>query len=264
MDFLNIYAPIGAEKNRNRKIKQAQPGFIEMRKKIDLTGPKIAGVIIGRVGGPAIKKAASSGADLLEVRVDTFKDREIEGLMEGLKRLRSKTGLPLILTVRSGKEGGKYDIRDEERLNLFKNLMPFADLADIELSSGGIIKSMVNSARGHGKKVIISYHNFKSTPGDKTLLNIVRKARSKGADIVKLATFARGPQDLKRLAGILTDFDNLIVIAMGKGGSASRVLFPAIGSLITYGSITGKTAPGQLSVSEIRREFLRFGICSKH
>ncbi|MBI5491972.1 MAG: type I 3-dehydroquinate dehydratase [Deltaproteobacteria bacterium] len=222
--------------------------------------PGIAGVLAGEINGASIKRAARSGADLTEVRVDTFRERDPDTLAEGLKRLRSKANLPVILTVRSRKEGGKYAIGDKERLELFKNLMPFADIADIELSSGGIIKNVVDSAKGHGKKVIISYHNFKTTPGDRILQEIVRKARAKGGDIVKIAAFARGPQDLRRLARILTDSKDLIVIAMGKAGSASRVLFPAIGSLITYGSLTDKTAPGQMSVKELKTEFRRYGL----
>ncbi len=229
-------------------------------KTMDWKAPGIAGVLAGEISAASIKRAARSGADLIEVRVDTFRDRGLNTLTEGLKRLRSKTKLPVILTVRSRKEGGKYAIGDRDRLELFKNLMPFADIADIELSSGGIIKNVVDSARGHGKKVIISYHNFKTTPGDRVLLDIVRKARAKGGDIVKLAAFARGSQDLRRLACVLTDSNDLIVIAMGKAGSASRVLFPAIGSLITYGSLTDKTAPGQMSVKELKTEFRRYGL----
>lgn len=227
---------------------------------MDWKAPGIAGVLTGEINAASIKRAASSGADFIEMRVDTFRVRGADRLAEGLKKLKPKTGLPVILTVRSKKEGGKYAIGDRERLDLFKNLMPFADIADIELSSGGIIKNVVESARGHGKKVIISYHNFKTTPGDSILQEIITKARAKGGDIIKLAAFASGPQDLRRLARILTDSRDLIVIAMGKRGSASRVLFPAIGSLITYGSMTDKTAPGQMSVKELKAEFRRYGL----
>jgi 3-dehydroquinate dehydratase-1 len=37
---------------------------------------------------------------------------------------------------------------------------------------------------------------------------------------------------------------------MGDAGVASRVLFPALGSLLTYASAGTQTAPGQLDLDE--------------
>jgi len=221
-------------------------------------GPRTAGVIVDGRAQSAARKAVSAGADILEVRADTFADTSPEKLKKILTELKG-LGRPLLLTVRSAKEGGKKALGNRQRELLYTTLMPFVDAVDVELSSSAILENVIKSARGHKKTVVISYHNFKSTPGEKRLREIITRARAKGADIVKIAARANRADDLKRLGSLLAGQGDLIIIAMGETGRASRVFFPMLGSLLTYGSITSSTAPGQMSLREIKREFLRYG-----
>lgn len=223
--------------------------------------PRIAGVVVDGIKSPAIKSALKTGVDLLELRIDTFRDRRIGPLTEAVKRIE-EAGVPLIVTVRSQKEGGKFPIPDSDRIAIFNALMPFADIVDIELSSSERLKNVIKSAGRLNKKVIISYHNFNSTPGVGKLQDIISKGRSAGGDAVKIATFARSRNDLVRLTRILIDSRDSIVIAMGGYGMYSRVFFPMLGSLLTYGSITGDTAPGQLPLRIIKRQFELYGFPS--
>jgi 3-dehydroquinate dehydratase-1 len=130
---------------------------------------------------------------------------------------------------------------------------------DVELSSKKILKETIKVVKAGRKKVIVSFHDFKATPKTAKLEKIIKEARKAGSDIVKLAAKAKGKTELRRLAGLLTDNSDLIVIAMGPGGSASRVFFPMLGSLVTYAGISGANAPGQLSISALKREFKNFG-----
>ncbi len=221
--------------------------------------PRVAGVIAGEANGRLIGKSIKDGADFLELRVDTFKDRGLERLTETIKKIRD-SGLPVILTVRSKKEGGRYAIDDKERVKVFNALLPFADIVDIELSSNKKLGNVIDSAKSRGKKVIISYHNFKSTPGVKFLEDLTGKGQDAGGDIIKIAALARGRDDLRRLARVLIDSPGeMIVIAMGSYGAASRIFYPILGSLLTYGSITEETAPGQFSLKTIKKEFRTYG-----
>lgn len=221
--------------------------------------PLIAAVITGGVNAGAIRKAASLGAGLLELRVDSFTSIEPGRLLASFEKLKKITELPILLTIRSAKEGGQAELPDRERVAMYGALIPFADLVDIELSSSGIRKNVVDSAKRAGKRVIVSHHDFESTPGDKKLSKIIESAREAGGDIVKIASMVKTRDDLKRLAGLLCSDDGLIVIGMGPLGKPSRVFFPMLGSLITYGSITGSTAPGQMSLKEMRTELRRYG-----
>lgn len=220
--------------------------------------PVVCGVIVKSIDFTSVNKALKTGADLVEVRLDTFSARGIKEIKGPLKRLSAR-GVPLVLTVRSAKEGGRCKLTDADRLALFKELTSFVDAIDIELSSKRILKQVIEAAHGERKKVIVSYHNFKTTPKTEKLEKIIKEARNSGADIIKIAAFASDKADLRRLAGLLTDNKDLIVIAMGRGGSASRVFFPMLGSLITYAGITGLNAPGQLSLAALKREFKSFG-----
>lgn len=220
--------------------------------------PRVAGVIAGSLSLASVKKAVRLGADIIEVRVDTFAKRDPAQLADCLKKIKADSGLsrtPILLTIRSVKEGGRLPLTDGERLALFTTLMPFADLVDIELSSGRLLKDVLDLKKRHGTKLIVSYHNFASTPGAGALRQIIKKGRAAGADYVKIAAAAKGSASVKRLAGLLTTDSGLIVIAMGDYGRPSRVFFPFIGSLLTYGSVAASTAPGQMTVTEIRKRW---------
>lgn len=208
---------------------------------------------------PEIKKAASLGADLLEVRVDTFASLDGGQLLASFEKLKKTSRLPILLTIRSIREGGQGELADRERARLFESLIPFVDLVDIELGSGRILKTVVDSAKKNRKRVIVSHHDFKGTPGDKKLKEITQSARGAGADIVKIASMVNSPGDLRRLSGLLCSESSMIVIGMGPLGRASRVFFPMLGSLITYGSTTKSTAPGQMTLRELRAELSRYG-----
>ncbi len=222
--------------------------------------PAAAGVIIGGINSRVVAKAVSQGADILEIRLDTFDDLTDVGVRKGLKRLKEVTPLPILLTLRSKKEGGAADISDKERLHIISAAIPYGDIVDIELGARSILENVIDLAHKNGKAVVVSYHNFKTTPGLKALRDIIVRARSTGADLIKIAAFAKKKEDVKRLAGLLIDSNDLVIIAMGPIGVASRVFFPVLGSRITYGSVTGKTAPGQISLKEIKKEFNRYGI----
>lgn len=223
------------------------------------TGPWAAAVITDGVSRRTVLKAISEGADIMEARVDTFPSLEAGQIADSLINLKKISKLPLLLTIRSASEGGSRHIPDKKRAELFASLMPLADLVDIELGSSRIIKTVVNSAKRHNKTLVVSYHNFKSTPGAEKLSKIVELGRAKGADIVKVATFVNSPGDLRRLARLLVENEGLAVIGMGGLGASTRVFFPLLGSAITYGSVTTATAPGQMTLKELGKELARYG-----
>jgi 3-dehydroquinate dehydratase-1 len=229
---------------------------------VELVGaPRAAGVVAGGLRLCTVRKAISAGADLLELRVDTFAEADPSVLAKRIEGLKASVGKlpPLILTVRSEKEGGGRAIPDKTRAAIFKTLMPLIDAIDVELSSGRLLADAAADAMRHGKKVIASYHNFTSTPDARRLREIIRRGFLAGADMVKIAAMAKGPDDLKRLAGVLLENTGVIVIAMGEYGALSRVFFPMLGSLITYGSVNDRTAPGQMPLRTIKKEFRLYG-----
>ncbi len=216
--------------------------------------PRIAAVITGCISLSLLRKAKRDGADLLELRVDTFRRRDVEVLKRDVAGAR-KVGLPLLLTVRSSREGGRAGIDERERLLLYRELTPLVDAVDVELGAASTVEDVVRVAADRGKKVILSYHNLSATPPERRLRALLVRGRRLGADVVKIATTVKERKDLKRLAALLLTEENLIVIGMGRKGLVSRVFFPYLGSLLTYATVSRKTAPGQPGLKDLRRLF---------
>ena len=189
--------------------------------------------------------------DILEIRVDQFKKME-PAYIKNVIKTRREIGVPLILTVRSKNEGGQKDIPNQLKLNIFKESIPLVDAVDIELESP-ILLEVVKTARKNKKIVIVSWHNLKMTPRDKTLKDILNKAKRSGADIVKIAAKANKKEDLIRLMRFTMDnrSENMITISLGEIGSISRLVFPALASLITYAYLNKPSGSGQRPLGEL-------------
>ena len=196
---------------------------------------------------------------LLELRIDRFPQIQEERLAERVHAFR-KLGLPLIATIRSKREGGARSLSDQDRFWLFKKVLSAVNAVDLELSSPFLVRRLTPLARSQGKRVILSHHDFRKTPSDRTLQKLFEKGRRAGADIVKIAVTPKRSKEVARLLLFAqrNRGKHLITIAMGKRGIPSRVLGPLFGSLLTYGSLGRPQAPGQLALSKLLNELKPF------
>ena len=219
--------------------------------------PRIAAVILDGEDKKAIAAAKRDGADLLELRIDCFKRQDTDYIRKIIKDVRTEK-LPVIATIRSEAESGRRNLKNAERLRIFKAIMPLVDAVDIELSSKKILKDVIKEAHRFKKRAIVSYHDFRNTPAEGQLNAIIKNSRNAGGDIVKIATFAKDKRDIIRLATLTASDGNIIIIAMGRLGIVSRLFFPMLGSLLTYCSVTKSSAPGQIrlkTTAKLLKEF---------
>jgi len=201
----------------------------------------------------AVSAALARGADIAELRVDLFSSTT-QGLYGwDLSRFRD---LPTIGTIRAAAEGGGWSGAEATRLELFAALAPRVDALDIEFSSEALLGEVIAMAGEHGRLAIVSHHDFEATPELSRLSELCEAACAAGADLVKIATKVESPADLRSLAGLCFERPEtpLIVVGMGRLGPVSRVLLPALGSLVTFASLDAEsaTAPGQLPLEEAR------------
>ncbi len=194
-----------------------------------------------------INKTRQEGMDIAELRVDLFSSSSPAIVLKEINKFKN---VPVLATIRSRKEGGKWKGSETARLALYQKLIPKADAVDIELSSSKINRKVISAARKAKKTVILSFHDFKKTPPLKSLYGILNKAKALGADIVKIAALIKKPSDLQTLAEftLANSWQKIIVIGMGEKGSVSRVAFPCFGSLLTFAHIGEASAPGQLDL----------------
>jgi 3-dehydroquinate dehydratase-1 len=192
--------------------------------------------------------------DIIEVRLDKMA-RPADWLQRCVA-LQSG-GKPVLLTVRLRAEGGEWDKDDEQRLEIYEQGLSELAAVDVELSSA-ICRDVARAAARCKKASVISFHDFEKTPPLRELCAIVEKAQSIGS-IAKVSTRILRESDVDVLRSLLGKRweKPLCVIGMGRAWSKTRVLFPTLGSCLTYGYLDRPTAPGQVSAAELVRRLRR-------
>ena len=154
-----------------------------------------------------------------------------------------------IATCRAGKHTER-----ERTVLLAASIRANAKYVDIEYEAEQEYrKTLIDLAKKYQCKVIISYHDFESTPDIDTLNQIIRKSKEMGADYVKLAVAANSTADCAQILSLYAHHDNIIAFAMGEIGKITRIAAPFLGAKFTFASVdeAHKTAPGQLTASEM-------------
>ena len=194
--------------------------------------------------------AANKHADCIELRLDYFRRKP------DVKKLVASCKKPVIVTVRKKSEGGKHRYSAKDRLALYREAIRMqVDYVDIELSSGSLIAGVEKVLEGSRTQLIVSYHDFRSTD-KKVLLGVYRRMKKIPDAIMKIATHAQEIEDNVVLFELLKqakkDRREMIGLCMGDVGKVSRLLGLAQGSLLTYTSLGTGSAPGQISLREMK------------
>lgn len=214
--------------------------------RLDEARPLIVVSFTDQISDAGLSAAAQDGLDVAEVRIDRFQELSASYVEHQLRRFAS---LPTIATIRTSDEGGDWAGDDAERLALFRATAPLVDAVDIELSSSSLLEPVATEAHSRGCMVIVSNHNFDTTPSSDQLADMVDRAKAVGADLVKLSAWVESEDEFKRLAEFTIEHSDagLVVIAMGpRFGALSRVFFPAIGSRLTYAHNGHYAVSGQM------------------
>jgi len=185
--------------------------------------------------------AQEQGADLIELRLDLFSG----DLAEHARRCRERVALPIIATLRSGQEGGRYFGSPEEWMSRLSPVIPFADFVDVEQQFAGNAAAI----RMVGKKVIASCHEGRMLPLTE-LFQLERNLRAFG-DIPKIIVTPGCEDDIIDLISFTTAVKKPICTGvMGPDFRYARAILPLFGSEFVYCHTGTPTAEGQYSVEE--------------
>ncbi|KAL0699390.1 hypothetical protein Bca4012_055512 [Brassica carinata] len=197
-------------------------------------------------------KAQDLGADLVEIRLDSLKEFNP---LEDLKTIIQKSPLPTLFTYRPKWEGGQYEGDENERLDVLRLAMELgADYIDVELQVASEFIKSIKGKKPEKFRVIVSSHNYQSTPSVEELNDLAVKIQQSGADIVKIATTAVDITDVARMFHITSNAQvPTIGLVMGERGLMSRILCSKFGGYLTFGTLeSGKvSAPGQPTIKEL-------------
>ena len=212
--------------------------------------PRVVGVIASRAD---LERAVRMRRppDLFELRLD-----RLAGMADEVEKVLPRLRTQLIITARHPNEGGSGRLSLGQRRALLSRFLTHADYLDVELRSAHALRALIAIAKTKKVRLIISFHDFKSTPSARLLVAKAHNAKALRADIFKVATRTDTPTELGRLLEFITrNRVNVRLAVMGIGGlgAISRVLLARAGSVLIYASLGPATdVEGQLSLEQLR------------
>ena len=187
--------------------------------------------------------------DVVEARLDLFAAPTLDGCERACAALE-RSGTPVLITLRSTAQGGRFAQSEGERLSCFRRALAHASWADVEDDAAIVPDVAALVAHRPDGQLVISHHDFARTPPLSELLAVADRARAVAGAITQIATAVKTNEDREVLFELLARRpDRTCVIGMGSS-EALRIELGARGSLLVYGYLEAPTAPGQLSASE--------------
>lgn len=242
-------------------------------KPITLRGRPLAGGQLPAVCIPLVARDAQAlreeaaaiarlAPDLVEWRVDFFDAlADTPQVVALAAEIRSVTGVPLLFTRRSVREGGQATgLSEPQVLDLYRAICAAgaADIVDVEMSADRAhLEAVRDAARACDIAVLLSFHDFAATPPPAQLREHFRQAEALGGDIAKLAVMPRSPADVLALLQATLEASQEMGIpvagmAMGALGAVSRICGGEFGSALTFAVGQAASAPGQLPIEGLR------------
>jgi len=229
--------------------------------------PKICVPMVGETISDLLEEAnflKELDLDVIEWRVDFFNDvTNIDKVKQALQAIRGiLVEKPIIFTFRSAKEGGQKQVTTAFYIELNKVIAEskLVEVIDVELfNDEKVVKELVKVAHANGVAVIISNHDFHKTPEKEEIISRLCKAQELGADLPKIAVMPTCAEDVITLLDatrIMNEkYANVPIITMSMAGKGiiSRLSGELFGSALTFGAAKKVSAPGQISVVELRK-----------
>lgn len=187
-------------------------------------------------------KKAQKKADLVEIWFDEINPTE----HGSLEKIFKTATCPLIY-----KYQGNHDL-------LTKILPHRPAYIDLDLAVPPAILRLIRK-KSPTTKIIISYHDFKTTPPDKTIQTITKKMLKLRPDIMKIATTANIFFDSLRMLSLVSQTAKknqpIIGLCMGRLGQITRSSGHLFGNYLTYAALSPNdaTAPGQLTLAKLHK-----------
>ncbi|KAK5695132.1 3-dehydroquinate dehydratase (3-dehydroquinase), partial [Elasticomyces elasticus] len=186
-----IYFVTGQEDHINALKKKEQSFFVS------LTLPDL------RPAGDILRQV-SAGSDAVELRVDLLKDPSsnsevpsVDYVAEQMSFLRSRTPLPLIFTIRTQSQGGKFpDDAHDAAMRLYKlAFRSGCEFVDMEITFPDEMIRTITGMKGHSK-IIASHHDPKGelSWSNMSWMKYYNRALEHG-DVIKLVGLAKSLDD---------------------------------------------------------------------
>jgi 3-dehydroquinate dehydratase/shikimate dehydrogenase len=208
--------------------------------------------------------------DMAELRVDYLEPDE----RFLIRRFPEMAGVPVILTIRRGADGGRFVGGEGARITLLSKGLAFAEtdrrrnFAYVDLEEDLDVPSLEEAARTFGTRIIRSHHNYQGV--DEDLGQKLRNLRHGGDEIAKIAAAPQSLRDVVRMYRAARETMDIekILLGMGPMGLNTRILAEKMGSYLSYtgpgeGEGLPQAAPGQIDPRELAETYRFRGITGK-
>ena len=180
-------------------------------------------------------------------------DNEREKFLDWLANRHSSSGTTFLATCRRTAGGGEFNGTVEAELDwLRKARLAGCRWCDVEMETLRELPDRSLRGRSLPEKVLLSMHNFRRTPKLPTRVSV---PLASGVDAIKFAAMANSIADSVKLLKLAKRSPNLVPVSMGELGLPSRILALREGSPLTYAPIAAATAPGQVSLQDLKYLF---------
>mmetsp|Transcript_22927 Transcript_22927/g.38374 ORF Transcript_22927/g.38374 Transcript_22927/m.38374 type:complete len:689 (+) Transcript_22927:68-2134(+) len=206
------------------------------------------------------------GMDALELRVDLLEDMSALSLHRQLALLKDMVQLPIVYTVRTVGQIGKFpdDQVDEIHLLLLEGLRAGAEWIDVE---GCLPESTVVDLAHHAKKLysttskLLGSLHTTSAQSEEQIDEMYQRCDLYGyADMLKVVTGAESPADCVAVHTVgAKQKKPYIGLCLGDIGSYSRVLNRRF-TPVTH-ELMAAAAPGQLTVKQLMQKRVTDQLC---
>lgn len=186
----------------------------------------------------------------IELRLDWLRnEHEAAELLAWVPSLRPRA--TLIATCRPREAGGHFGGSIARQLaRLIAACALGCHWCDVEIETVSRIRLQRFRGFSSTSRLLVSFHDFRQTPPN--LKRLLRQLEATGADAVKIATECRSIADSLRVLKLARGRRNVVAVPMGEAGLPARVLALREGSALAYASVGPATAPGQISLEEMK------------
>ncbi|MGH9738029.1 MAG: shikimate dehydrogenase [Candidatus Acidiferrales bacterium] len=198
-------------------------------------------------------RAALRETRTVELRLDWLaNDREISRFLHCLPPV--DRGVTLIATCRRREAGGKYAGKIASQLaHLVGAIGAGCQWYDLEIESvrrcpPGLLQVLL----GQGRQ-LTSAHFFDRVP--KNLDRVANELSGGRSDAIKIAAHCGSLRDARKIFTVAAKRKNIVAVPMGDVALPARLLAVREGSSFTYAPVENATAPGQVSLDEIKHVY---------
>jgi 3-dehydroquinate dehydratase/shikimate dehydrogenase len=224
---------------------------------------RICAVVAAHTAAEMSKQVRSAlrQAKTVELRLDWLRsDAERARFLRWLQKHRTR-GACFLATCRRREGGGKFDGGvDGELYWLIQARQAGCQWCDLEVET--LRRLPDESVREYPvpPRVLLSVHDFDRTPALAKSVNVPAGGE---ADALKIAAQARTIADSVRLLNLAGRSRNFVAVPMGEVGLPARILALRAGSALAYAPVAEATAPGQVSLREMKQLYRAHALTSR-